>query len=342
MASVNPRRFFRALQNRLPEPAGTYDESSGTSAEKRAKFLDFFARLLRRPPGPQPTGGGNKYNNCLQKTAESTHAMLLDTILWQEVYAILYPIHKNALRAAPCLPNCKLCSSFVEHVHAFEPGDTSMVPPEHRPRLWTSKAAGSDGVYAETLRWACPEARELRHDYRRSMCVALASIFNVILASGTVPECPQFADSVMTALYKGDGDRNEPTNYRGICVPNVIAKLFGLVLGTRLSHWAVANGVISPAQAGFVVMHGCEYHIFTLLETLRYRVRQGHDTVVVFLDFKKAYDTVSQQLAWKILEKIGIPPNFTSLLESWTEQSRISLRMGDVLEKPFPQELGVP
>ena len=89
-------------------------------------------------------------------------------------------------------------------------------------------------------------------------------------------------------------------------------------------------------------MHGCEYHIFTLLETLRYRVRQGHDTVVVFLDFKKAYDTVSQQLAWKILEKIGIPPNFTSLLESWTEQSRISLRMGDVLEKPFPQELGVP
>ena len=96
----------------------------------------------------------------------------------------------------------------------------------------------------------------------------------------------------MTALYKGDGDREEPTNYRGICVPNVLAKLFGLVLGPRLSHWAVANGVISPAQAGFVVLHGCEYHIFTLLETLRHRVRQGEDTVLVFLDFKKAYDSV--------------------------------------------------
>ena len=156
----------------------------------------------------------------------------------------------------------------------------------------------------------------------------------------------------MTALYMGDGDRDEPTNYRDICVPNVLAKLLlkrnthkHTNLVTRISplilepntfegarhasrikknqrpriqlirllealwlhhghpskslggcHW---QGVISPAQAGFVVMHECEYHIFTLLETVRHRVRQGQDTVLVFLDFK-----------------------------SWTSQSRISLRMG--------------
>ena len=79
-----------------------------------------------------------------------------------------------------------------------------------------------------------------------------------------------------TRCYKGDGDRDQA---RTTCAPNVLAKLFGLVLGTRLSHLAVVNGVISPAQAGFVVMHGCESHIFTLLETLRHRVRQvgpGH------------------------------------------------------------------
>ncbi len=41
------------------------------------------------------------------------------------------------------------------------------------------------------------------------------------------------------------------------------------LLGIRLSHWSVANGVISPAQTGFVVLHGCEYQILTLLEVLR-------------------------------------------------------------------------
>ena len=101
--------------------------------------------------------------------------------------------------------------------------------------------------------------------------MALASIFNTLIVNGKVPQCPQFAEAVMTALYKGVGDRDDPANYRGICVPNVLAmamaKLFGLVLGTRLSHWAVVNGAISPAQAGFVVLHGCEYHISCYLRS---------------------------------------------------------------------------
>ena len=231
---------------------------------------------------------------------------------------------------------------FAEHVEAFKPGNTHMVPPEHRPRLWTSKAAGPDGVFAETLRWTCPAKREERHDYRKRVCMALASIFNAIIASGKVPECPQFAEAVMTALYKGVGDRDDPANYRGICVPNVLAKLFGLVLGTRLSHWAVVNGAISPAQAGFVVLHGCEYHIFTLLEVLRNRVLKSMDTILVFIDFKKAYDTVAQPLAWAILEKMGVPPGFVELIRSWTAQSRISLRMGGFTHASFPQEVGVP
>ena len=118
-------------------------------------------------------------------------------------------------------------------------------------------------------------------------------------------------------------------------MPNVLAKLFGLVLGTRLSHWAVSNGVISPAQVGFVVLHGCEYHILTLLEAVRHRVRRSLDTVLVFLDFKKAYDNVSQELAWKLMQKMGIPTEFTGLLKSWADQSRIILHMGGAAQQPF-------
>ena len=90
------------------------------------------------------------------------------------------------------------------------------------------------------------------------------------------------------------------------------------------------------------MLHGCEYHIFTLLETLRHRARQGQDTVLVFLDFKKAYDSVSQPLAWAVLERMGIPSDFIALLKSWTAQSRIALRMGGTTLEPFPQETGVP
>ena len=254
---------------------------------------------------------------------------------------MIYPVHKQAVRA-PCLPNCKLCLQFAEQVEVCEPGDTNVVQPEHRPRLWTSKSAGTDGVFAETFRWICPEPHAERHLYRRGVATSLATIFNKILESGSIPECPQFSDAAMTALFKGVGDRDQPTNYRGICVPNVIAKIFGLVIGTRLSHWAVANGAISPAQAGFVAMHGCEYHIFTLLETLRHRVRHGLDTVLVFLDFRKAYDSVPQALLWDVLRRMGAPDAFITLLRTWAEQSNITLSMGGAKQQPFPQETGVP
>ena len=90
------------------------------------------------------------------------------------------------------------------------------------------------------------------------------------------------------------------------------------------------------------MLHGCEYHIFTLLEVLRNRVLKSMDTILVFIDFKKAYDTVAQPLAWAILEKMGVPPGFVELIRSWTAQSRISLRMGGFTHASFPQEVGVP
>ena len=145
----------------------------------------------------------------------------------------------------------------------------------------------------------------------------------------------------MTALYKGTGDRDQATNYRGICVPNVIAKLFGLVMGTRLSHWAVANGLISPAQAGFVAMHGCEYHVFTLLETLRHRVRHGQDTVLVFLDFKKAYDSVNGEVLSATLLRIGFPPGLVNLLAHWNRTRTTTLYVNGAPSAPIPTESGI-
>ena len=344
MLRKNPRQFYRLMKRVLPETHEVHDESSGPSIEKSATFREFFARLLRKTRGELGADDA-KFNAAFPETdKEQTRSLLLAQVTWQEVYAVLYPAHKKALRGGTCQFGCKLCPLFAGHVTAAHdsPGNTFFGQPEHRPRLWTSKSAGPDGVFAETLRWSCPQERSERFNYRRSICVSFASIFNHFLRDGVVPDCPQFADAAMSVLYKGAGSRDDPNNYRGICVPNVLAKLFGLVLGTRLSHWAVTNNVISPAQVGFVVLHGCEYHIFTLLETLRHRVRRDQNTVLVFLDYKKAYDNVSQELAWKVMQRMGVPVEFTDLLQSWADQSRIALCMGDAPQQPFPQEKGVP
>ncbi len=98
----------------------------------------------------QPAGVGLKYRAIIPVTDPATTSMLLATVTWQEVYAVLYPSHPKA-RREPCLPDCKLCPLFADHVDDFDHGNivTHMQQPEHTPRLWTSKSAGPDGVYAE-------------------------------------------------------------------------------------------------------------------------------------------------------------------------------------------------
>ena len=344
MLRNNPHKFFRVMKKVVPETHELHDESSGPSLQKATEFREFFAKLFQRLRDEPDGHLLDRFVAGIPLTdAEATRAVLMAQISWQEVYAVLYPAHKKATRP-PCQPDCKLCPLYSQHVHAAhnKPGNTSITEPEHRPRLWTSKSAGPDGVFAETLRWSSPKEVQDRFEYRMSICESFASIFNRFITDGAVPDCPQFAEAVMSVLYKGVGSRDDASNHRGICVPNVLAKLFGLVLGTRLSHWAVTSGVISPAQVGFVVLHGCEYHIMTLLEALRHRVRRDCDTVLVFLDFKKAYDNVSQSLAWTLMQKMGVPSEFTGLLKSWADQSRITLRMGGAAPESFRQEKGVP
>ena len=51
-------------------------------------------------------------------------------------------------------------------------------------------------------------------------------------------------------LYK-KGDASAVANYRGICLVNVMSKIFSHILQTRLTVWCEINNLIPEEQAGF-------------------------------------------------------------------------------------------
>ena len=75
----------------------------------------------------------------------------------------------------------------------------------------------------------------------------LLLLFNCMLASH-FPEC--LSVGLITAVYKS-GDKSDMSNYRGITVGSVIAKLFAMILEQRLSAWAESHAVKAKGQAGF-------------------------------------------------------------------------------------------
>jgi hypothetical protein len=95
-------------------------------------------------------------------------------------------------------------------------------------KLKRGKAVGLNGVKAEFMIDGC-----------EALLHTLQTLFNKLLSEGF---CSSLAVGVIHALFKS-GDASSVDNYRGITVGPVIAKLFAMVLDSRLSSWAKRKGI---------------------------------------------------------------------------------------------------
>ena len=72
------------------------------------------------------------------------------------------------------------------------------------------------------------------------------------------------------------------------------------------------NNAMFDGQNGFRKGRSCLDHIYTLYTKIREsnRKSENKDTVVCFMDAKKAFDTVDRDCLWYKLMGIGIKGNF--------------------------------
>ena len=102
--------------------------------------------------------------------------------------------------------------------------------------LKRNKSAGIDGVLSEMIK----DGSDVLHN-------CLLVIFNLMLTNH-FPK--QLSVGLITAVYKS-GDKGDMSNYRGITVGSVIAKLFAMILDHRIAVWAEDEGIKAKGQAGF-------------------------------------------------------------------------------------------
>ena len=103
------------------------------------------------------------------------------------------------------------------------------------------------------------------------------------------------------------GDTSDPDNFRGLAIGSAFAKLFSFILLKRLVNFIEHNNLLSPKQIGFIKGMGTSDHIFFLQTIVEKVVKRGKKRLyTIFIDFKKAYDTVNRDLLMKRLKTLGI------------------------------------
>ena len=87
-------------------------------------------------------------------------------------------------------------------------------------------------------------------------------LFNLVLNSRIMPE--DWCVGVIKPLYKGEGDKSDPNNHRGITIVSCMGKLFTCVLNKRLSQYLRVYKLNGPEQTSYKAGYSTVDHIFTL------------------------------------------------------------------------------
>ena len=83
--------------------------------------------------------------------------------------------------------------------------------------------------------------------------------------------------------------------------------MFSFILLNRLNKYIEAKNLISPNQIGFMKECRTSDHVFLLQTIIEKVVKKSNQKLfAVFIDFKKAYDTVNRKILFKRLNDIGI------------------------------------
>ena len=153
-------------------------------------------------------------------------------------------------------------------------------------------------------------------------------------------ECvhPEWQKSTVVNLYK-EGDRSQCGNYRGIALISCLGKLYLSLWARRLADFAESR--LEDAQGGFRRYRSTVDQAIVFKETLRRRKRQGQDTFVCFIDFRKAFDTVWHDGLWKALWDQGVRGKAWRIVRSLYFSMQASVRLGDKTTREVKMSQGV-
>ena len=125
----------------------------------------------------------------------------------------------------------------------------------------------------------------------------LMFIFNLSLQKGSFLDELKIAK--VTPVLKAD-DVNELGNYRPISVLPCFSKILERIMYNRLFKYLKTNEILLyKKQFGFQEGHSAEHAIIQLIDQINNCFEKNHFTLGIFIDLKKAYDTVDHAILIK-------------------------------------------
>ena len=168
---------------------------------------------------------------------------------------------------------------------------------------------------------------------------SLAHLFNIAIETSTFPDSWKIAR--VTPIFK-EGEKCVRSNYCPISVLPVMARLFEKLVFDQLSQYLDENGCLSPDQSGSRALHSTVTSLLRCTDNWYNGLDTVQMTGLIFIDLKKAFDTVDHELLCNKLYLYGIQDRELAWLKSYLSNRKQYTRANGVDSKTEEIDIEVP
>ena len=179
--------------------------------------------------------------------------------------------------------------------------------------LKTKKSPGPDEVTNEMLTHLGRTAKK-----------KLLQLYNSTWKNGTIPEI--WKKALIVPIKKEGKETNDAANYRPISLTSCMCKLVERIINSRLMWYLEHYNVLINEQAGFRRHRSTENQVTYISQEIEDSFQDGKKTIVVWVDFEKAFDKVWKKGLLYKLQKSKVSHNMLNWIQNYlkTRKARVT------------------
>ena len=213
-------------------------------------------------------------------------------------------------------------SSFL-----FEP----VTPAEVRLEILSMSNTKSHGLYS------CPT--QLLKEVSDFVSQPLASVLNMSVSQGVYIDKLKLEKIV--PIFKSD-DMEDPNNYRPISLLSNFNRIFEKIIYTRMVSFIDTHDLFFKAQYGFRKSHSTQHAILDIVNSIQSNMDQGLFSCGIFIDLKKAFDTVNHDILLNKLQYYGFRGIISNWFSSYLNNRRQTTEINNMISEQQSIDCGVP
>nr|VZI39869.1 unnamed protein product [Spirometra erinaceieuropaei] len=214
-------------------------------------------------------------------------------------------------------------TAVIEAV-TFSVGEVRRVLSQIKP----DKSPGPDGIPGLILK-----------ELSKELAKPLSTLFELSMRTGRLPS--QWKTANLVPLHKG-GSRMAASCFRPISLTCLSCKTMEALVKSAIQQFCEENNLLQDFQHGFRRGRSCLSNLLACLEIWTRALEEGFEVDVVYIDFRKAFDTVPHQRLLHKLSAIGIQGDLLNWMGAFLVGRKQSVCIGDDMSEWVSVASGVP